>query len=176
MVEYPIYIGGKQAGRLCVQRQGLYTLFTARAKGMEPLGLWLYGQDGRVCLGRMLPRGGGLFLSRKMTRNDMRDFPPVIEYAGDAQPDKSPVSRPGTQRSGSGPERKKEGADMEFSPSGENEMARASSDAVWYEIGGGALFCREEGLVAFPARLRDKSLVKARIRLINGAEYLVFRR
>lgn len=158
MAEYPIYIGGRQAGRLCVQRQGLYTLFTARSEGTEPLGLWLYGQGGRVCLGRMLPRGGGLFLSRKLTRNDMRGFPPVIEYAGDAQPGKSPVSRPERQK----------GA--------ETETAQFSSDTIWHEIGGGVLFCREEGLVAFPARLRDKSLVKAHIRLINGAEYLVFRR
>lgn len=167
MAEYPIYIGGKQAGRLCVRRQGLYTLFTARSEGTEPLALWLYGQGGRACLGRMLPRDGGLFLSRKLTRNDMRGFPPVIEYAGDAQPGKGPLS---------GPERKKEGADMEFSPPDGKEMARASSDVVWYEVGGGVLFCPEEKLIALPARLRDKASVLSHIRVINGREYLVFRR
>ena len=98
MAEYPICINGEKKGRLWVQRQGLYTVFTARAEGSEPLALWVCGGERRALLGRMLPRNGGLFLSRKMTRNDMRGFPTVIEYAGDAQTDTSPVSRPETQR------------------------------------------------------------------------------
>ena len=37
MAEYPLYIQGKKAGRLWEQRQGLYTTFTAKACGTEPV-------------------------------------------------------------------------------------------------------------------------------------------
>ena len=58
MAEYPIYIKGKKAGRLWEQRQGLYTTFTAKACGTEPVFLRVYGGDKCAPLGRLLPRGG----------------------------------------------------------------------------------------------------------------------
>ena len=51
-----------------------------------------------------------------------------------------------------------------------------SGDRVWYSLQGGVLFCPEEKLIALPARLRDKTSVFSHIRVINGREYLVFRR
>lgn len=157
MAEYPIYISGKKAGRLWAQRQGLYTLFTARADGSEPVALWVYGTGKRALLGRMLPRAGELFFSRRLTKNDMRGFPPVIEYAGELLPEEKAAPP---------------------SPSQPTPLAKEDrgGDRVWYALQGGVLFCPEEKLIALPARLRDKASVLSHIRVINGREYLVFRR
>lgn len=157
MAEYPIYISGKKAGRLWAQRQGLYTLFTARANGSEPVALWVYGGEKRALLGRMLPRAGELFFSRRLTKNDMRGFPPVIEYAGELRPEEKAAPP---------------------SPSQPTLLAKEDrgGDRVWYALQGGVLFCPDEKLIALPARLRDKASVLSHIRVINGREYLVFRR
>ena len=157
MAEYPIYISGKKAGRLWAQRQGLYTLFTARADGAEPVALWVYGGEKRALLGRMLPRGGELFFSRRLTKNDMRGFPPVIEYAGELCPEEKDAPP----------------APSQPPPPAEKDR---SGDHVWYSLQGGVLFCPEEKLIALPARLRDKAPVLSHILIINGKEYLVFRR
>lgn len=157
MAEYPIYIKGKKAGRLWVQRQGLYTLFTAKACGTKPVFLQVYGGGKTAPLGRLLPRGGELFLSRRMTRNDMRSWPEKIEYAGDGDP-------AGDRRQQEQPR--------------QNTLAASTpeSDRVWYTQQNGVLLCPDEGLIALPAALRDKRSVLSRIRIINGKEYLVFRR
>ena len=157
MAEYPIYIMGKRAGRLCAQKQGLYTLFTARACGTEPVFLQVYGGGKSAPLGRLLPRGGELFLSRRMTRNDMRCWPENIEYAGDRNP--------AGERKQQEPLRQKS-----------EEASPAEGDRVWYAQRNGVLLCPGEGLIALPAALRDKRGVLSRIRVINGKEYLVFRR
>ena len=157
MAEYPIYIKGKRAGRLCAQKQGLYTLFTARACGTEPVFLQVYGEGKSAPLGRLLPRGGELFLSRRMTRNDMRCWPESIEYAGD--------------RNSTGERKQQEQLRQES-----EEASPAEGDRVWYAQRNGVLLCPGEGLIALPAALRDKRGVLSRIRVINGKEYLVFRR
>ena len=157
MAEYPICINGKKAGRLWVQRQGLYTVFTAKACGTEPIFLLVYGGGKRALLGRMLLRGGELFFSRRLTKNDMRGFPPVIEYAGELRPEEKDAPP----------------APSQPPPPAEKDR---SGDHVWYSLQGGVLFCPEEKLIALPARLRDKTSVFSHIRVINGREYLVFRR
>ena len=157
MAEYPIYIKGKRAGRLCAQKQGLYTLFTAKACGTEPVFLQVYGGGKSAPLGRLLPRGGELFLSRRMTRNDMHCWPENIEYAGDRNP---------------AGERKQQ----ELLRQKSEEASPAEGDRVWYAQRNGVLLCPGEGLIALPAALRDKRGVLSRIRVINGKEYLVFRR
>ncbi len=157
MAEYPIYIKGKKAGRLWEQRQGLYTTFTAKACGTEPVLLRVYGGGKSAPLGRLLPRGGELFLSRRMTRNDMRCWPENIEYAGDRNP--------------TGERKQQEQLRQES-----EEASPAEGDRVWYAQRNGVLLCPGEGLIALPAALRDKRGVLSRIRVINGKEYLVFRR
>ena len=157
MAEYPIYIMGKRAGWLCAQKQGLYTLFTARACGTEPVFLQVYGEGKSAPLGRLLPRGGELFLSRRMTRNDMRCWPENIEYAGDRNP--------------TGEWKQQEQLRQES-----EEASPAEGGRVWYAQRNGVLLCPGEGLIALPAALRDKRGVLSRIRVINGKEYLVFRR
>lgn len=159
MAEYPIYIKGKKAGRLWEQRQGLYTTFTAKACGTEPVLLRVYGGDKCAPLGRLLPRGGELFLSRRMTKNDMRGWPENIEYAGDG-------SAAGEKRS----------QPQEPPPQDTGKAKTAGGDRVWYAQQNGVLLCPDEGLIALPAALREKRWVLSRIRVINGKEYLVFRR
>ena len=159
MAEYPIYISGKKAGRLLAQRQGLYTVFTAKACGTEPVFLLVYGGEKRAPLGRLLPRGGELFLSRRMTKNDMRGWPEPIEFAGD--------------RSAAG---EKSGQPREPPPRDTGKANIAEGDRIWYALRGGVLLCPKEGLIALPARLRDKAPVLSHILIINGKEYLVFRR
>lgn len=159
MAEYPIYIEGKRAGRLWAQRQGLYTIFTAKACGTEPVFLQVYGGGKSAPLGRLLPRGGELFLTRRMTRNDMRCWPENIEYAGDRNP-------AGEKRSQA----------LDSPPQEAGKTKTDEKDRVWYAQRNGVLLCPGEGLIALPAALRDKRGVLSRIRVINGKEYLVFRR
>ena len=157
MAEYPIYIKGKKVGRLCAQKQGLYTLFTAKARGTEPVFLRVYGGDKCVPLGRLLPRNGEVFLSRRMTKNDMRGWPENIEFAGDG--------------SFAG-ERKQQEQPRQLP----REAGTAGGDRIWYTQQNGVLLCPGEGLIALPAALRDKEAVLSHILVINGKEYLVFRR
>ena len=159
MAEYPICINGEKKGRLRVQRQGLYTVFIARAEGSEPVVLWVYGGGKRAPLGRLLPRGGELFLSRRMTKNDMRGWPEPIEFVGD--------------RSAAG---EKSGQPQGPPPQDAAKAKAAEGDRIWYALRGGVLLCPEEGLIALPAQLRDKAPVLSHILIINGKEYLVFRR
>ncbi|MGM9588353.1 MAG: hypothetical protein ACI3VA_12820 [Candidatus Limivicinus sp.] len=159
MAEYPIYIKGKRAGRLWAQRQGLYTIFTAKACGTEPVFLRVYGNGKSAPLGRLLPRGGELFLSRRMTRNDMRCWPGNIEYAGDGSAQGEKSSQP-----------------QQPPPQEAGKTKTDEKDRVWYAQRNGVLLCPGEGLIALPAALRDKRGVLSRIRVINGKEYLVFRR
>lgn len=159
MAEYPIYIKGKKAGRLWAQRQGLYTIFTAKACGTEPVFLQVYGGGKSAPLGRLLPRGGELFLSRRMTKNDMRSWPESIEYAGDGSAAGEKLGQP-----------------QEPPPRDSGKANISEGDRIWYALQGGVLLCPGEGLIALPAALRDKRGVLSHIRVINGKEYLVFRR
>ena len=96
-------------------------------------------------------------MSRRMTRNDMRCWPENIEYAGDRNP--------------TGERKQQEQLRQES-----EEASPAEGDRVWYAQRNGVLLCPGEGLIALPAALRDKRGVLSRIRVINGKEYLVFRR
>ena len=101
-----------------------------------PVFLLVYGGGKCALLGRMLPRGGELFFSRRLTKNDMRSFPPVIEYAGELRPEEKDAPPAPSQPP---PPAKKD----------------RSGDRVWYSLQGGVLFCPEEKLIALPARLRE---------------------
>lgn len=179
--EYPVYIDGTKRGSLQVSQQGLYTVFFARAEGREPLQLWVFGGGKKVCLGRMLPCGGGLSLRRRLTRNDLRDFPAEIEYGMAPLPEK-----PWGDGEAEGQSVLPRPAEVLTLPAKEPSVERplgaspapSVGDRIWYEQRDGSLLCFQDGytLVALPARLRDRSLITRYLKVIDGQEYLVFRR
>jgi len=123
-VEYPVIIDGRRTGTLKVFRQGLYTVYQARAeKSKELLRLSVYGADREGCLGLMQPRGDFLWLERRLSRAAQRDFPPRIEYAGRAGEKKA-------------------------------EPRPAGGDIIWYRQKNGTLSASSGGrqLVAIPVK------------------------
>ena len=84
-MEYPIIIGGERRGRLCLSCEGLYTVIEAQLPGIhEGLHrLWLHGGGERAYLGLMQPWSGGMYLRRKLSRQQMAAFPKHPEYATD---------------------------------------------------------------------------------------------
>ena len=83
-MDYPLMIDGIDAGTLSVSSEGLYTCFEARAGEHAGLvRLWVCGGGKCAYLGVMQPWSGGLYLRRRLSRREMKDFPTQIEYATD---------------------------------------------------------------------------------------------
>ena len=81
-MDYPLIIDGIDAGTLSVSEEGLYTCFEAHAGEHEGLvRLWVCGGGERTYLGVMQPWSGGLYLRRRLSRSELKDFPTQIEYA-----------------------------------------------------------------------------------------------
>ena len=80
MPEYPILQQNKPIGTLCVTREGLHTVFSARAKTDAPrLRLAVCGARSRAYLGLMLPDGSGaLTLTKRLTRLECARLPQEI--------------------------------------------------------------------------------------------------
>lgn len=79
---YPIILDGEDTGQVSVSREGLFWRFEARCKMREELlRLSVYGQGAEGYLGVMEPVDGELWLSKKLSRNGLSGFPPVISYA-----------------------------------------------------------------------------------------------
>ena len=70
MPDYPILQQNKPIGTLTVTQEGLFTVFSARAKtAADRLRLAVCGERSRAYLGLMLPDGSGwLTLRRRLTR------------------------------------------------------------------------------------------------------------
>ena len=85
MPEYPILQQNKPIGTLCVTREGLHTVFSARAKTDAPrLRLAVCGARSRAYLGLMLPDGSGaLTLTKRLTRLECARLPQEILFAAD---------------------------------------------------------------------------------------------
>ena len=83
-MDYPLMIDGNDAGTLSVSEEGLYTCFEARAGEHDGLvRLWVCGGGECAYLGVMQPWSGGLYLRRRLSRRELKDFPAQIEYAAD---------------------------------------------------------------------------------------------
>ena len=82
-MDVPIYIDGREAGRLRAEREGLYTRLRAEC-GMRGglTRLWLHGGGQSRYLGLLAPEGGQLRLEKRLSRASL---PPEIEYASDAE-------------------------------------------------------------------------------------------
>lgn len=85
MPEYPILQQNKPIGTLRVTREGLHTVFSARAKTDAPrLRLAVCGARSRAYLGLMLPDGSGaLTLTKRLTRLECARLPQEILFAAD---------------------------------------------------------------------------------------------
>ena len=81
-MDYPLIIDGIDAGTLSVCEEGLYTCFEAHAGEYAGLvRLWVCGGGKCAYLGVMQPWSGGLYLRRRLSRRELKDFPTQIEYA-----------------------------------------------------------------------------------------------
>lgn len=84
MEEYPIYIDGKESGKLLVYKDGIMTVFRAQCGKTDRLiKLYVFGGGASRLLGTMMPDSNGQTLLKKISRNEMKLFPQRIEYAAD---------------------------------------------------------------------------------------------
>ena len=85
MPDYPILQQNKPIGTLTVTQEGLFTVFSARAKtNADRLRLAVCGERSRAYLGLMLPDGSGwLTLRRRLTRLERARLPEPILFAAD---------------------------------------------------------------------------------------------
>ena len=80
---YPIIIDGQESGSITVTHQGLYWIFTAKCEMQKSiLRLSVYGDGAEGYLGVMIPESDGLSLNKKLSREALKDFPRIIDYAG----------------------------------------------------------------------------------------------
>ena len=80
----PIYIDGKEAGTLAVERQGPVTVMTADMADVgRVVRLTVYGGGKAGYLGVPAPVDGRLRLTKRLSPNQMRAFPQKPEYAAE---------------------------------------------------------------------------------------------
>ncbi|MGN0981474.1 MAG: hypothetical protein ACI4O0_01140 [Candidatus Limivicinus sp.] len=179
-MDYPLLLGGKEAGRLRVERQGLYTCMEVSAEEREGLlRIWVQGPDQEAYLGVLQPGEGGMYLRRRLSRRELAAFPAVIEQASDQRlPTKkvnitteAPESLPPPEP----PEPEGE-AEAQTEPENMPEAQTEPSTLLWRARRDGSLVAEEGGqrLLALPASLR-RAPQGADLRRIGGREYLVFR-
>lgn len=182
-MEYPIMLGGREAGRLSVCAEGLFTVYEATIPGrQELLRLSVYGGGLEGYLGVMQPHSGGLYLRRRMSRAQAKAMPPRPEYAapsglggggGAATADETPIA----------PEDRDTSADSRVSAPEEAGTLAAPEPAgdreggqLWHMRADGSLaaFDARGCIIALPAELRREAR-GAVIRRINGQSYMLFR-
>ncbi len=158
-VDVPIRIDGREAGRLSVARDGLYTVFEAALPGRgELVRLWVHGAGRSAYLGVMQPGSGGLRLRRRLSRAELCGFPEPIEYASDLEGEETekPAGTPPVPETEPDPE--------------------PEEGLLWVRRPDGSLVAIDGAarLLALPAKLRTPN-PRAVERVIEGKKYLVFR-
>lgn len=149
--EYNITDGERIVGRLCLRRDGLYTLLEARAEaGGDITRLYVCGGGSCTCLGVMLPEGGRVTLRRRLSKLELRALPQPIEGVS---------IRPPEEKAPPSPAPAAEAAVAEWRPMPDGSLVRLESDGRY---------------IALPAKLR-RTVPGIRLTIINGREYLVFR-
>lgn len=163
-MDYPLLLGGREAGTLSESRSGLYTVFEARVP-FDPgrlVRLYLHGAGESAYLGLMQPGSGGLTLRRRLSALERRAFPAEIAFASDEE---------GLHHA---------------EPPPQTTLAACPWPAPVPEEDGGLLWmrCRDGSLrafdgvstlVALPSQLR-RVRPGTVLREIEGRSYLVFRR
>lgn len=171
---YDILSGGEVIGTLRVGRQGLLTVFAARAVNRGGiLRLSVYGEGREGYLGVMSPAGDGqLALRRALSRAALTAFPRTIEYAAPAgQLNPRPASNPPAQTN---PPAQANPPTPTAPPA---QTPASETDTLWHRAPDGTLR-RYEGrrlLIALPAG--DPRLPPGApdiLRVIEGRKYVVF--
>ena len=156
-MEVPVLIDGREAGRLRIARDGLYTVLEAELPGRagEIVRLWVHGGEKSAYLGVMQPWSRGLWLRRRLSRAELREFPDPIEYAADRAGEPAEAS-----------------AEIPTAPAPEP----GEEGLLWTRRPDGTLtaFDGVSRLIALPAKLRTPN-PRAVERVIEGQKYLVFR-
>ena len=195
-MDYPLLLGGKQAGTLSESRSGLYTVFEASLPS-DPghlVRLYLHGGGESAYLGLLQPWSGGLFLRRRLSALERRAFPSQIAFASDSPgPAESAPAAPPAELSD--PPADHPAGAQSSSQSGSlhnNKQARQSDlrscpwpapvpegdgKLLWMKCTDGTLraFDGVSTLVAFPTTI-SKPKPGMVLRRIGGKDYLVFRR
>lgn len=143
--------------------EGLYTVFSAHCPLRPGLHrLWLFGSGGRCYLGVLSPRGGELTLSRRLSNRSRAALPRELRYAADR-----PMEKPGQA-----PKEDAQPPRRETSPA----QPEQPGAIAWSERADGILTARDgdHELLALP--VRPSAAAAEKIHVINGREYLVFRR
>lgn len=194
---YPVILSGKKCGELTVERQGLFTVFSARCA--DPGGLVrlsVYGPGGEGYLGVMEPQNGELRLYRRLSRAGAEAFPDSVEYAaeagkgrGEATPAEPPEQAPEpTVPEPPFPPAEEPDADpppQDDAAPGPPEPPAVSAapepdegtDVLWYEAGDGSLFTTWRGrdYRAIPMSAWGLPMEHAvEERTIDGVRYAVF--
>ena len=183
-MDYPIRIGGEQAGTLRESVSGLYTVFEAELPGTPPrlLRLWVHGEGESACLGLMEPKDGGLFLLRRFSALERKKLPARIVYASEEKEgtslhntEKDSMEMPETEPNGlhNVNEPRPGGLDRCPWPA---PVGEESGDLLWLRRRDGTLTAHDgiSTLLALPASLRSAPR-GAVLRRIEGMDYLVFR-
>lgn len=182
-MDYPLMIDGNDAGTLSVSEEGLYTCFEARAGEHNGLvRLWVCGGGECAYLGVMQPWSGGLYLRRRLSRRELKDFPAQIEYAADqgavslhnsnnlaAEADTKPIDSNTSLHN-------VENASCVSSCPFPADIPEDAPSLQWFSRRDGTLvsFDGISCLVALPTELRHAD-PRAVIREIAGRKYMVFR-
>ncbi len=117
MTERPVYLGGAEAGRLTLAREGLYLVLRADCEARPGLvRLWLHGAGGSAYLGLLRPEAGRLTLTRRYSRAEAAALP-AVAYASDEADGR------GAQPAGPAPPRPSDAARPAAAP-------RGTADAV----------------------------------------------
>ncbi len=174
MPDYPILQQNKPIGTLTVTQEGLFTVFSARARtGADRLRLAVCGERSRAYLGLMLPDGSGwLTLRRRLTRLERARLPDPILFAADETwdiPD-APESAPDP------PQAQKPAPDP---PQAQKPAPDDGLDVLWYSAPDGVLttFDGKRMLIAIPADAPNLPRgAETVLREIDGRPYLIFPR
>lgn len=182
-MDYPLMIDGNDAGTLSVSEEGLYTCFEAHAGEHDGLvRLWVCGGGECAYLGVMQPWSGGLYLRRRLSRRELKDFPAQIEYASDQSGESLHNSNNSITKVDIEPAapafglHNVEGVSSTPSCPFPADIPEDAPSLQWFSRRDGTLvsFDGISCLVALPAELRHADR-RAVIREIAGRKYMVFR-
>ena len=187
-MEVPILLDGAAAGQLNMTQSGLYTILEAEADGSAErlVRLWVHGGGKSAYLGVMQPRGGRLYLRRRLSRRELAAFPSPIEYTSDreheAEADAADGSLHNDDSTGAADELKEKAEDGGLHKAETDHHAcpwpasLPEGDLLWYARPDGTLVSHDgiSCLLALPEELRTEC-PRAAEREIEGRKYLIFR-